>query len=546
MALTQEQINKFRTDFGLENVGQPATPISSPIGSPEERIQRLRAIASRTQEVTPTPTEPTDEEFDFSAIETLKNIPGSAGRLLKDVFNVALHPIQTAKSLGELAAGVVNLSRPGVQPQEEKARAVGQFFKERFGGLENIKRNIQEDPVGFMADASLFLTGGGAALRGVGTVSKAGRVAKVGQAIQKAGLATEPITTLGKGAFIATRPITRPVGALLRESLGVTTGAGGQVIREAFRNPTPEFRQALRGQVTTDNVLTAAREGLYKLKDQRSTAYRTNLAKLKEAKKPINNTALNEFVDEKLKQFNISTDKQGNLDFSKSVIADTTEQKRMSEIVTAVKTWDDTTALGLDTLKQRLDDFYTPSGKGRALTNAIRDKVKSTIIDNVKGYNKMVSEYAEATELIKSIENTLSLKAGANVDTTIRKLMSSMRQNNEFRKGLVEKLDTLTKRDITSQLAGTALAPGVPSGLVGRQLFAGASVAGVTGVGLGAISPALLTGLLLASPRVVGEMLRALGISTKAVKSILEFIKSPAGKLILQGGFQAGRIEEVE
>jgi len=81
--------------------------------------------------------------------------------------------------------------------------------------------------------------------------------------------------------------------------------------------------------------------------------------------------------------------------------------------------------------------------------------------------------------------------------------------------------------------------------LVGRQLFAGAAITGATAASLGAINPALLAGLAFASPRLVGEFLRALGLGNKAIEAILEFIKSPAGKEILLGTFEAGRTEEI-
>jgi len=480
----------------------------------------------------------------FSIGKTVKNIPGSALRFGGDIASAVFNPIETGKALGGVAIGAVQKLIPGRQGQEEKIEAVGQFFKERYGGIENIKKTLQEDPVGFAADISAFLTGGGAAIRGVGAVTKASKVAQVGSAIQKVGLATEPLTLAGKSVFIATKPFRAIGGAFLRESLGVTTGVGGEIIREAFRNPTREFTKALRGETTVENVLTTAREGLNTLREQRAAAYRSQLGKIKGAKGVIDTKAFKAFLDKKLKEFNVTVGADGVLDFSKSAIGDATEAKRIADFVEAVRKWNDNTPAGLDILKQRLDDFYTPSGKGRALTTSITDNLRQTLNKQVTGYAKLTADYADATKLIKEIEGTLSLKPGTRVDTTIRKLTSALKDNTGFRKALVEQLDELTKVDITQQLAGAALSPGVPAGLVGRQLFAGATVSGITAAGLGAVSPTILLGLGFASPRVVGELLRALGMGTKSIESFLAFIQSPTGKQILLSLFEAKRAKE--
>src|SRR3990167_5826767 len=430
--------------------------------------------------------QPEQPKQDFSLEETLLNIPSSAGRFIGDIYSAVRHPLQTVQGLADIVSGGlekgivsgVEAVKPGTFPgkpteREEKFNAVIDFFVQRYGSMDKIKKTVQEDPVGFLGDVSLALTGGGAVLKGAGTVSKIQKVAQAGKTIQVAGLAIEPLTLIGKGAYITTYPIRKVGGTLARESLGVTTGAGGEVIKEAFRNPTPEFTQALRGQTSVENILTGAREGLHTLREQRATAYRTALEGIKESKKVIDIKPFKRSIDDKLKKFGIKVDPNGNLDFSKSVIADRAEAVRISQFIEELRRWNDATPAGLDILKQRLDDFYTPSGRGTALTTEISSELKQILRKEIPGYTEMTKGYAEASEVIKEIERTLSLKPGAAVDTTLRKLMSTLRQNNEFRRTLVNKLDELTEKNITSQIAGASLAPGVPSGLIGRSVFAG-------------------------------------------------------------------------
>lgn len=82
------------------------------------------------------------------------------------------------------------------QPQAE---AVGQMYKDRYGGVENIKRSLYEDPVGVALDASMVLGGTGAGLKGLGVVSKSSRLAKAGQIASKVGKVIDPVSIAGKG-----------------------------------------------------------------------------------------------------------------------------------------------------------------------------------------------------------------------------------------------------------------------------------------------------------------------------------------------------------
>jgi len=118
--------------------------------------------------------------------QAIKNLPGSTLKLGKDLVNVIIHPVTTAKSIFELGKGVVSLAIPGEQPSEETAKAVGRYFVDRYGSLDNIKKTFAEDPAGFLADSAAVLTGGGTLLRKVpgAATEKLGTVAtKVGQKI---------------------------------------------------------------------------------------------------------------------------------------------------------------------------------------------------------------------------------------------------------------------------------------------------------------------------------------------------------------------------
>ena len=147
------------------------------------------------------------------ASSAVSNLPGSAWQFAKDVTAPIHSPVETAKGLGGLAAGAYERMGRGakglalgpeeaqkLQPGENEGSvdALMSFLAERFGGLENIKGTVAEDPAGFLADiAGLAMGGGGLAVKAAGTAGKLGAAAKkVGQA----GRAIDPARLASAGA----------------------------------------------------------------------------------------------------------------------------------------------------------------------------------------------------------------------------------------------------------------------------------------------------------------------------------------------------------
>ena len=158
------------------------------------------------------------------ASSAVQNLPGSAWQFAKDVTAPIHSPIETAKGLGGLAAGA--FQKAMYTPSEQAASgdnsvdALVDFVKERYGGLDEIKRTVAEDPAGFLADiAGLGMGGGGLAAKAAGTAS---RVGKVGAAVQKAGRAIDPARLPSTGAK---RAGSGRFGRLRQNLFGLTTGA---------------------------------------------------------------------------------------------------------------------------------------------------------------------------------------------------------------------------------------------------------------------------------------------------------------------------------
>jgi len=272
------------------------------------------------------------------------------------------------------------------------------------------------------------------------------------------------------------------------------------------------------------------------------------------AKKPVKSLDISPIfktLKEELEKFNIKV-KGKELDFSRSPI-DKTEVPRVKAVIEIVRDWGlrkgDRTPYALDILKRKLDDFYTPSREGATLIGNIRKTVKKILDENVPGYKEMTKKYAETSELIKEIEKTLSLQPGSTADTALRKLTNALKADNELRQALLDEIDKLTPFGIREAIAGHLLHPVVPTGLIGRSIWAaagGAGLARAASIISALIDPLLVSGIVFTSPRIVGEFVRALGLSHQAAQKVIDYIASKGGFIRAgeAGLYQAGRLKE--
>ena len=119
--------------------------------------------------------------------QAISNIDESSKQLVNDIITPFLNPMQTAKDLYSLSKSVASLI-PGIEGDDTQAKAVGKFFKDRYGSLENIKQTFATDPVGMLSDVSILLTGGAT------LTAKAPQVSSV---LSKASKIASPIETAG-------------------------------------------------------------------------------------------------------------------------------------------------------------------------------------------------------------------------------------------------------------------------------------------------------------------------------------------------------------
>jgi hypothetical protein len=201
--------------------------------------------------VTVSPASNPFDQFDSPAMrqnvgaESDRSLGGFAGNVIKSGYNVAkgvagavMHPIDTASGLVDVGAGALQNALPkGVvdfvnkfdsNPDAAKravaaADAVGGVYKEKYGGLDKIKKTLYEDPVGAAADLSALLSGGAALVRGAPVVAAG--------ALKVAG-APEMAATVARAAPVAAE-IAAPaaeVGRAINPMNAVPLGFAGKMV----------------------------------------------------------------------------------------------------------------------------------------------------------------------------------------------------------------------------------------------------------------------------------------------------------------------------
>lgn len=151
--------------------------------------------------------------------ESMSNIPSSGMRFAGDIITSIAHPQQTKNAITGIIQGAIEKLIPGDQEMEKKyLDPMVDFFKERYGSEEGIKKAISEDPVGVLADMSSILAPLGGALKQAGSVSKISKISKAGEVVAKVGGAIDPLSAASKIPGVMAKAIPKNLPSKLYES----------------------------------------------------------------------------------------------------------------------------------------------------------------------------------------------------------------------------------------------------------------------------------------------------------------------------------------
>lgn len=435
---------------------------------------------------------------------------------------------QGAGFVGDVLGSVVKGGVKAVLP-EEAERAVADTFTAtltKVGDTEIVKeglelyRDLQKKDPALARDLEAAL-------------NTAFLAADVGTA----GLASRPAAAAAKGAVEATGAALEGAGRVagkaaslpaygVTEVQGALTGTSGETIRQAFAaaraggQELSEFTDALRKRTTPEQLVNRLREGTDALSAEKSAKFGQMLDTIGDTRTSTADVLPG--VVEDLAKIGVKVGEDNQLDFSGSKFrtvpqAQTKLQKLYEE---ALQLGDEQDIRGIDTSRQALGALLLAGDDASARTanmaitgaiNRVRDAGKK-----VPGYQNALTQFGDDAEFISEISRSLSSGDQATIDTAYRKLATALKTNNEQRRNLLQELDDATGGYILSAVSGQQLSEELPRGIF-RQIAAGVAAGGAL---TGGVSASILPALVFASPRVTGEVLRALGIAAGKVDEV--------------------------
>ncbi|CDM57367.1 hypothetical protein [Rhizobium favelukesii] len=496
--------------------------------SPEEQNSAVDEIAASLPAAGTQTAKPAADNLDWGDVpgQALNNLIPSAKQAGSDLAQPFLHPIDTAKALGQVAGGVA--AKAGIGDMDQTAAdSVGKFFTDRYGSEEGFKRAVAQDPVGVLSDLGTVMSlGGGAAVRAPGVAGKAASL------VAKAGEIVDPVSAAARVGTAVAAPVARAAGRGAAHVLGVTTGVGDAPIRELTRAGSEGNRAALeqlRGAGNSQDIVDDARAAFGEIRDDRGAQYVQDMNHVFSDTQPLALTDVTrQIANERAKVY--PTGKIAN----DAEAASTLDQ--INSVVNEANQLGDLTPRGLDSLKRRIDAIGQSAGG--SFSKGIANRISGSLIDTVStrhpDYRTGLLGYTNRSRDLTQIEKELSVH-NANDNTTLRKLLSSQRNNvntNFGRRGELVN-DLAAKRpNLPGQIAGASMSSAMPTGLA-RILGPGSAAAAA----YYAANPWALAALPAASPRLMGEAAYKVGQAAGAL--------SPTQTRILgRTSYQAGRASD--
>ena len=476
------------------------------------------------------------------ATGAITNFPRSMGNLIGDIYTAVTNPIQTGKSILDVGAGALQNVLPerfvqavGEDKQSrDMARKVGEFYAERYGTGEGLKRAVAEDPASVLADLSTVLTGG-AMVAPRAVAQPLARVASTIDPLAASVRATGAVTSA------AGKNIVAPV-------LGATTGAGRESISQAVRagqtggETAAQFRANISGRADPTEILDIAKQNLDELNRLKQAEYRSNMVDIKNDKSVLEFNDIEKAIQDATKKVTF-----------KGQITNTTAAEKLQDAQQKINAWrgldpaEFHTPEGLDALKKQVGETletidFTKQKVAYSAVSDIYNSIKSSIQKQAPTYAKTMKAYSDATDQIKEVEKALSLGKKASVDTATRKLQSLMRDNVQTnfgqRTSLARDLETMGGKEFMPGLAGQALSSPIPRGLQGIAAVPSSYLA----YGAGGI-PGAVANLALSSPRIMGEAAFATGLASRGARRFGELVPPGVDPRTFNLLYQAGQTE---
>jgi len=301
---------------------------------------------------------------------------------------------------------------------------------------------------------------------------------------------------------------TKLIGVLGKSALGVTTGAGKDVIQRAVDNPdavfnaikstTPETKQAL---------VDTAKESLNSFIQNRNSQFGEGLSKMV-ASEPINKQTVIDSFAKQVSKFGGQVD-NGAIKFGDTAL-NSTEQNAVKDVFNTIKTWKNVTPQGMETLRQRIGNEmsnfkFANNGRDSVVLGGVKQALTNDMKTKIPGYADLLKNYGNATDAAKALSKELSLGGTAKPSTQLSQVMKLFKKDPSVLANLNEVMGKTEANKFLNDVSGSILSDWLPGHAAGRGIGE-ATLAGAAHLGGAAISPpAVIAGLASQSPKIVGS-----------------------------------------
>lgn len=478
-------------------------------GVPRSNDQNLVASRPADQRFA-SRSEAPDMAISDVAKQAITNLPRSAGEFGHALAQPFLHPSETAEAMGKIGTGIYSKAKGALgveQPAAQKAQdesainAVVDFYKDRYGNLNNVKRAIAEDPVGVLADASSVLGVGGFALGRI-----PGAIGTMGEAVSTAGKLTDPVNI----AMQAPKAVGKIATTAINAPASIQSGSAFKSLQEAYNAgiaKDPAFWDHYTGRASGTELVDKVQNSVDQMAKERSQNYIAGL-KGEDAQKAAATLPYDlvdqSLADAKTRAFNL--DNNGNIINAKSpaleaaynALEKNVNQFRSANIGHTISDFNNMKI----TLRNQGKAAAGYDAEANKLVNDVANSAKQTIIDPKYGksenYAKVMDEYGNASDELSNVR--AALLSGRTPDTKLNKILKTYKAE-----GRQDLMDAVYKRDpsLASSIAGYDLAGWMPTG------FRGNVVSSILYGGAGLANPALWTHpihLAASSPKLMGGL----------------------------------------
>ena len=416
---------------------------SAPQGLQGLSNEELMALSKGQPVAAPVEKKPMDWQTTLAT--SASNLPSSAMKFGKELYEAVTSPVETVKNIGMVMAGglknitpevvqkfITSISKePGqIDQAVQMANAVGGEYAKKYGSVEGFKQALAADPVSVIGDMSILLTGGGsvaAKVPGIASIGKA--AATAGRAIDPLNLAAKAVTKPLQLAEMLATPTVAGISGTSPSAIRQAATTGRESITDVARGTekAQAFLDQTTGKAPATDAVQVAREAVDELRKARSAEYNAGMANIKTDKKVLDFTRIDQAV--------LDADKYA---YFKNALKNPEAAKALEEVSDIIKDWKSRPAReyhtpeGFDNLKQAVGgvlEKYKPGTTEYKAVSEVYNAIKKDIVKQAPAYGKVMKDYLEASDTLQDLAKSLVSNDRAASDLTLRKLQSIFRNN---------------------------------------------------------------------------------------------------------------------